>query len=336
MLGTMRRTMMPLVLAAMLASAVVAAQPQASLPAELGWVKFRISAGRLQLVNTHYRESKTFESGNPLVGTSETFRLNGSSQNASVHYRMSGPRQVLTVDFESPTDVVIEQSPGKDLPPEASPTAMKYEQSREGGVRLIVDEDGRARRHEADNFWALMLLAPTDTQEHLLPVLLKLRPGWPLAETADGIEEALVQLAGSESRPDRRRWEELVGQLGSRSFQQRRSAERRLREVGPAVLAYLKSIPLEQLDAERRTRIERLLEALSSSTDDTPGRVAMWLIDDPLIWTSVLESEDAAHRAVAKEQLQQLLDREIGFDVDADADVRREQIDALRAALDAR
>ncbi len=71
-------------------------------------------------------------------------------------------------------------------------------------------------------------------------------------------------------------------------------------------MAYLKTLPLETLDAERRSRVERLLDSLSSTADDTPGRIAVWLIDDATVWTTVLNSDDAEHRRVAKEQLEKL------------------------------
>ena len=122
-------------------------------------------------------------------------------------------------------------------------------------------------------------------------------------------------------------------ELGSPSFHTRRRAERMLRESGPAVVSYLTTIPRESLDAERKARIARLLSALSTSADDTPDRIAIWLIDDPLAWTSVLESDDVAHRKVAKEQLEALTSRNIVFDADADESTREVQVSAIRESL---
>lgn len=311
------------------ALSAAAQQPRASLPAQLGWIKFRITAGRLHVINANYRQSKTYESGNPLVGESETLRLNISLESNTVQYRLESPAEQLTVDFDAADSVVIVRTPREDK----SITAMTYRQDRAGGVRLIIGEGDQAREHRAASFWQLMLLARGDVEQHLLPVLLALRPGWPIAETADGIEAALVQMAKSGRLPDRAAWAKLVDQLGSSRFSERRSAERRLREAGPAVVAYLKSLPLESFDAERRARIERLLVSMSSSSDDTPARIAMWLIDDPLTWTAVLLSADRTHRALAKGQLEKLLGREIQFDVDADTEKRDAQIAALRGML---
>ena len=54
------------------------------------------------------------------------------------------------------------------------------------------------------------------------------------------------------------------------------------------MVAYLQSIDVDDFDAERRERIERLLESLSTTADDVPQRIAMWLVDDPTIWLAIL------------------------------------------------
>ncbi len=313
-------------------SNINAQEDSGSLPAELGWVKFRITAGRLQVVNAQYRESKTMEAGNPLVGSSETFRLNVSSQSATVHYRLASPEQTLTVDFDAPNSVIIEWTAGKE-PSEEPLATMKYTQGSDGKVQLLVSDGGRIRTHQAESFWHLALVAREDVEQQLLPILTSLRPGWQIEQTAAGVEDALIRLAASDDLPDRARWKQLVGQLGSSSFRERRSAQRQLREAGPAVVAYLNSLPADSLDPERRARVERLIESLSTSADDTPDRIAMWLIDDPLAWVSVLESDDMGHRQTAKKQIEKLLDREIEFDSDADEGVRNRQIEKLRSEL---
>lgn len=316
---------------ALLASSLQAEELRSSLAAELGWVKFRVTAGRLQIVNTHFRESRTFEAGNPLVGETETFRLNISASNASARYDLNTRGQRLTVDFDSPYSVTIERTPTDE--DDESITPVKFVQPRDGRLQLTIGRGLKRREIKAESFWHLMLSEPEAAREHLLPILLSLRPGWPLEDTAAGIESALVQVAGSDALPDREAWAKLVDQLGSSSFADRRRAERQLRSAGPAVVAYLKTLPLETLDAERRSRVERLLDSLSSTADDTPGRIAVWLIDDATVWTTVLASDDADHRRAAHEQLEKLLGRKIEFDVDADAESRAEQINQLRKTL---
>ena len=316
------------------AAPLFAQESAATLPTELGWLKFRISAGRLQVASPQYRESRSYESGNPLAGTSETLRLNISSQAASVHYTRTTPNEVLTVDFDSPKSTVIELLPGDDTSGEIA--AVKYVQPKDGPVQLTIDDGQQTRKQTAASFWHLLMLAPEDAKKALLPILSMLRPGWPIEQTADGIEKSLVKLAGSPHRPDRDHWKELVHQLGSSSFQQRRRAERQLREAGPAVVAYLSALPTDSLDAERQARIARLLSSLSSSADDTPDRIAMWLVDDPLVWSTVLQSDDANHRAIAKDQLEHLLGQSIDFDLEGDEEQRAVQLRAVRSLIENR
>ena len=319
------------VLALMATGQLFAQDNTATLPSELGWIKFRIAAGRLQVASPQYRESRSYESGNPLARTSETLRLNVSAQAATVHYQRTTPHETLTVDFDSPTSVTVEL-----LPSDAASgmiAAIKYVQRRDGPVQLTINDGQQTREHQADSFWHLMLLARKDASQTLVPILSMMRPGWPIEETADGIEKSLVKLAASPHRPDRAHWAMLVKQLGSSSFRERRRAERLLREAGPAVVAYLSALPPDSLDAEREARITRLMSSLSSSADDTPDRIAMWLIDDPLIWTTVLESAEVSRRDVARRQLEELLGRTIDFDPEGEPATRRTQVEAVRRSL---
>ena len=324
-----------LVALAAMASEATAQAADTTLPAELGWVKFRISGGRLQIASPRYRESRTYESSNPLAGTSQSLRLNISSESAAVQYTQQSPQHVLRVEFESTNQVTIEQTPIEAGDVEEPIATLKYSQQQDGAVTLVIDENnGKGpREHSAPSFWHLVLAARGDVDVHLLPILTSLRPGWTIGETADGIEDSLVKLSDLSIQLDRKRWSKLVDELGSPSFQQRRRAERLLREAGPAVVSYLNSLPPDSLDAERKARIQRLLGALASSSDDTPDRIAMWLLDDPTVWLTVLESEDASHRAIGKKQLEALLKQTIQFDANADTKTRTEQIAALRLSI---
>jgi hypothetical protein len=303
-------------------------EPRVSLPAELGWVKFRVTAGRIQAVNTQFRESKTYTTGNPLVGDVETFTLNVAAT-TTLRYELKTTREQLVIDFDSPDSLTIERHAGEG----ASIVPLSFAQPAKGNLRLVVGEGETRKVFEAPSFWHLLQLAPQAAREHLLPILDSLRPGWQLAAAADGLEDALVQAAESGLAPDRTQWAKLVEQLGSSRFNERRIAERRLREAGPAVVAYLQSLPLGSLDVERRVRIKRLLESLATTADDTPQRIAMWLIDDAQIWLAVLRSEDAHHRSVAHQQLEKLVGAKLEFTPDAPPELRAQQIEALQAKL---
>ena len=92
-------------------------------------------------------------------------------------------------------------------------------------------------------------------------------------------------------------------------------------------------LPLGSMDAERKARIERLLESLSTTADDSPQRIAMWLIDDASIWLTVLGSNDLHQRQVAHQQLEKIAGTKLAFTPDADSQVRADQLEAIRAKL---
>lgn len=316
-------------LIALAAGPASADDERASLAAELGWVKFRVTAGRIFAVNSNYRESKTYETGNPLVGEAEVFSLDVASGSTAVHYELKTPQQHLLVDFDSRGGLTIKQRPAG-----AGPIApVTFLQRRGEELKLILGPPDEQRVHRGRTLWHLMLLSPDATRQHLLPILMSLRPGWQIEETADRLEEALVQVARRGKLPEREKWSQLVEQLGSSRFSERRAAERQLREAGPSIVAFLQSMPLASLDAERRVRVERLLDSLSTSADDTPHRIALWLVDDPVIWLAVLRSGQLEHRRLAHRHLEMLLEEEIAFESEADADVRRRQVDALQTRM---
>jgi hypothetical protein len=307
-----------------------------SLPAELGWVKFRITAGRIQAINSQFRESKTYATGNPLVGDTESLTMNVSPQTTTLRYERKTPREHLVIDFDSSHSLTIERRAAIDDPAAedaATVVPLSFTQPAEGELRLAVGDGESRQTFAARSFWHLMLQAPKPSRQELLPILAALRPGWQLDAAADGLVASLVQVADSGLVPDRREWSKLVEQLGSGRFSERRTAERRLREAGPAVVAYLQTLPLASMDAERRERIQRLLESLSTTADDSPQRIAMWLIDDANIWLAVLASDDAHHRQVAHAQLEKIAGTKLDFTPDAPAQERAEQIESLRAKL---
>ncbi|MCA9271169.1 MAG: hypothetical protein KDA41_21955, partial [Planctomycetales bacterium] len=268
----------------LLSSIVQAQSSPTSLAAELGWVRFRLAAGRLQFVNSQFGANKSHETGNPLVGDSESFSLFAEGAAPSLRYAHNTAEARLAINFQSPDAMSIEFQP---LAPSAGP-AFQFVQTSVGASVLTVDSPRGQTVYRGDSFWHMMLLHPEPMRRFVTPALTALRPQWPLEETADAMEDALVDAALSGVASNREHWRKLVEQLGSARFQERVAAERALREAGPAVAAYLQTLNLASLDAERRSRVTRLLDAVASSSDDTPQRIAIWLKDDPHIWLAVL------------------------------------------------
>jgi hypothetical protein len=168
--------------------------------------------------------------------------------------------------------------------------------------------------------------------EHLLPMLVELRPNWHIAETLADAERALIDHAGEDVVPRRRQWQTWVDQLASDRFAQRQGADRELRAGGQSVLGFLRQLEPSELDPEQRRRIAGILAA-AAQEPDSQSRVAEWLLADKRVWLSLLSRGDAEQRIAAAEHLSRLCGQTLAFDPEASDDQRRVQLAELRAKL---
>lgn len=165
----------------------------------------------------------------------------------------------------------------------------------------------------------------------MVPLIEFLHPSWQLVAQATSLEETLFRRARLGDRADRRQWAAWVDDLASPQFARRNAAERQLREQGPVVLPFLEHLDPSRLDAEQAYRLRALVDALSVDSQDSGERVAVWLVEDELVWLALLDREDASKRRTALKQLETLTGHPIAFDVDAVPEVRRAQLEALWA-----
>ncbi len=185
----------------------------------------------------------------------------------------------------------LTQVPGQpvrlSLPPAMPP---KTSPARGESVQSLTDE--KPRVVESPTVWHLLLVHGDECGKGLLPRLEALRPDWRIAATLAAAEDELVKLAATAERPDRRQWAEWVKQLGDPLCTRRERAERKLREAGPAVLAFLNRQSMGLLDAEQQLRIRRVVRVLSTQQgEDTPENIAALLIGDPHVWLTLLSAQ---------------------------------------------
>ena len=166
-----------------------------------------------------------------------------------------------------------------------------------------------------------------------MPALQFLRPDWPIAKTAQQVENQVLDRARTTTVDHRRHWQTLVDELGSARFSERRAAQQQLRRIGQPVAVFLRQLDKDTLDAEQCRRVRELTRALATTTADTPTRVAAWMVDDRDAWMILLSRNDARVRSVAARHLSRVLGEPIDFDPDATADTRREQIARLQTSL---
>ena len=86
---------------------------------------------------------------------------------------------------------------------------------------------------------------------------------------------------------------------------------------------------MNQLDAEQKSRLRRIIRDLSTQTgEDTPEHVASMLIEDPLVWLALLSRPEESTRQAAVQQLTVLLNVPIAVDPKAQPDSQAKARDA--------
>jgi hypothetical protein len=300
-----------------------------SLAARKGWVQFGIVFGRVAVLHVRAGQSASASTDNPLTGERETFSLVLAGSEVAVHYDLATQEQLLSFDISGNGATTLH----REAQGSASQPTISFSQAADGKCLLMAGDGAHRRQYAAASFWHLMLVASDDCRRHLVPILETLRPDWQLSAQAERLEDALVRVAASGERPDRRRAAVLVAQLASDEFSLRRAAERDLRAMGHSVVGYLIALDPRRLDGEQRRRIRGILDDLTHQTEDTPDRVATWLVDDRLVWLSLLEHAESNRRQTAAEQMSRLLGRPIEFSPHADEATRQSQLSRLHAEL---
>ena len=289
------------------------------------WVQFQIIDGRIRAESPYFGRFRS--TSRSVTGQRLTITVVGGV--GVVRYDWKEDKQEVVAQATETGEVRITQSP-KD---EKAGVYRSFTQPTRGRISLAFGPENDRTRLEADSVWHMLLEHPHESREHLYPLLDVLRGGWRWDFRFEKVKNALFRLAEAKSMPDRVEWTKLVEQLASDKFIQRQRAERLLRGYGRAVLPYLQNLDRQKLDAEQKFRIKRIVLASHGGNDDTPGRVATWLVGDARVWVSLMASEGKERRRLAAAHLSQMLDEKIAFGPDADASIRNKQLEKLRKSL---
>jgi hypothetical protein len=259
--------------------------------------------------------------------------LNVSNENGqtSLTYECTTPEEQLKIEFASAGQrVLLRRTPqGR-----SSLVSVEYEQLAKENITLTLGTGAKARVFRSPSIWQLLVVEPDVCRQHLVPLLEVVRPNWRLAETAVQLEKSLLNLANSDSGPDRAHWAGLVEQLADASFAKRQAADRALRTGGGAAAAYLKQLDFSRLDAEQQFRVLRIIATLAPPDSvDSPDLVARSMAGEPAVWLALLSRPDAATRQAAARQLVALLGEPIPVDSAADPDSQKDQRELLRSRI---
>ncbi len=214
---------------------------------------------------------------------------------------------------------------------------VEFRQTPEAPLELRVVLKGQTQHYRSPGLWHLLIAQKEVSQQLLVPLLERLRPGWSLSERALQVEEELLRTISPEYQQDQRRWAELVRQLADDRYARREAADRELRSAGHGLVAYLERLDFRRLEPEQQSRIRSILVALGSDAeDDSPEQAAAALTHDPATWLVFLARPEVATRRAAAEHLASLLRRPMEFDPTAEASIRQQQIQKLREWLENR
>jgi hypothetical protein len=273
-------------------------------------------------------------------GRSFTSTSQSKDRQESLKVDMNGAAPA--VDYQLTTDgfkVGVQLTAGNDLHIVRTPTngssAVLFElhQPAEGRVTVIVGDE----KLQADSLWHILLAKPELAKNELEPMLRLLRPGWPLVSQARAVEEALYKQVDATAKFDRKAWSELVTKLSSGKYLEREEADRRLRELGQAIVPYLKNLNPSQLDAEQMFRIRAIARRYESEeNEDNADAAAGWLAADAEIWYVLASRADASQRALVKTQLERILGEAVELDPAATGETLQMQLNKIREQIDRR
>lgn len=211
---------------------------------------------------------------------------------------------------------------------------IEIEQKPQQPMVLKVAWGSSQRVWKAGSLWHLAMEEPVVVQKYIIPLFISFLPSISLLSQTKQLEQELLELARSTGSPDRARWEALVAQLADDQYSRREAADRALRQQGPAIVPFLRSLDWQVLEAEQRFRIRRILGELEPPGDeDSLTKAAHWLLQDPEIWWILLDRPEVEARRIAAKRLSDLLGGPIDFDPEASPELRQAQRQALEAKV---
>jgi hypothetical protein len=271
------------------ASSCSAEQSATSLLANSRWVRFEIVLGRIVAIPLCGGRHRTARS-DPDSEPAETLNYNGDRDAPCFVYELRDAQQTLTVRCVGQAELHI-------LRESESGERLLFMQSPRGAVSLSLGPEDNAQVLTAQSVWHLFLKEREACEQHVLPLLVILRPDWSLQKTGDDIEAHLCRRAAA-ALP-RKRMAHLIAQLASPRFPQRQAADREIRSLGIGALPYLERVDRTRLNSEQRVRILRICDDLRTNTPDSPERVAAWLANDVRVWRDWREATEPSRRQAA-------------------------------------
>lgn len=303
----------------------------ALLISDLNWVHFDVVMGRVLATSHRTKKDRQNARRELPCGGSETLMVTIDDGLISLHYRYLGKDQELSISVIRRDEMTVRWvSDGADN----RPAIVSYSQVPGCPVTLTVDQPDQDRCVlSGPSLWHLVLLDPEPCVEHLTKLLLPLRPDWQIAREAAQLRVVLLGRPPSLQSTSRREVAMLVDDLTNDEFRVRQRATRKLCARGRSALCFLDELDDRQLEIEQRLRIRAIRQEILSENNDTPARVAAWLVNDKSTWLALLNERSPVDRDTAQGHLTRLCGQSIDFDATASGEIRSAQVAELRAKL---
>lgn len=312
-----------------LAGVTGAEEPGLSLFARADWARLHLVLGRIEIDNIRSSQTRSAIVGE--TESNEKLSISADTITPSVRYRQVTPQVMLIVEVINGNRVRIRRDPANSDSP-----AISFEQMPGRDLVLRVGKAETGEEYLAPSIWHLLLEQPEVCQQHLLPILQWLQPKWRFKQFSSRTEDELLLRAKTNQFTTARLASQLVRRLDSHDFEVRRAALEEMRQLGTAVLPWLRQVDLAELSREQRQRLERLQTDLRTRASDSPARVADWLVEDERTWLAMLGHEERAVRQIAASHLSKRFPRAFDSEPGVDPSKQAIQIAKLKAKYEVR
>jgi len=292
-----------------------------------GRLRFDLVLGRIRCSTTRFGSSHSRSSSND---RSEELITRATGNGITLTYTLTTSTETFSIQVNAESYLRIRRVPKGS----SAVTTLDFVQAAGKPLSLTVGAETEQQVYEAASLWHFLLAEPEVSRRHLVPLLRVLRPKADPLKMAAEVERELLRLAAAQTMPDRQRWAALVEQLGDDRYARRQAADRKLREAGQAVVAFLRNLDASKLDTEQKFRVYRIIQSfVVNRDDDTVQTAAEWLSADAGVWLVLLGRDQESTRRAAAGRLELLLGEPIAFDPGTDAATRQRQIEQIRAKL---
>lgn len=244
-----------------------------------GNASFRLVLGRIILDTKRYRVGQfRFKAQEPPDSAASQML-----QTLTVSLERGQPNLVLYRSTQTERWMIEARGNGRCKIDYANSTTnykLTWNQPVHGPIQIELTSENKTETLSTQSIWHLRFEQPKLCEQHLIPMLLNIEPNWNLEMIAAETEKRLEEIFQVPPQVTEQQIQELLQEFTSNNASTRDKAHRELRSLGLAILTPLMILDWEHLEPEQRLRIERLVQTMKPTTDDTPNRLAAWLAGD--------------------------------------------------------